>query len=138
MRLGPKDFLLYTVPAVLWALAIFAFSSVPSEDLPKLAILSQDKLLHLTAYLGFGFLLERAFRHQRVFPRLARQSKLAAILCAAIYGMSDEFHQSFVPGRSMDPWDLLADVLGVVLAMVLLLAYGRFRERRSTVPPATR
>lgn len=131
MRPGPSGFLVYTFPAILWAMAIFAGSSIPSEDFPNLLIFTQDKLLHLTAYLGFGVLLERAFRHQTLLRQLARHSKLSAILCAALYGLSDEFHQSFVPGRSMDPWDLLADVLGVVLAMTLLSAYQRFRLRRA-------
>jgi len=132
-----KGFFLYTFPAILWAVAIFAASSIPSEDFPSLGILSQDKLLHLSVYLGLGLLLERAFRHQTVLPLLARSSKLSAILTAAIYGVSDEFHQSFVPGRSMDVWDVVADVLGVGLAMMLLLAHQRYR-RRGARPHASR
>jgi len=36
----------------------------------------------------------------------------ASLLSAAFYGMTDEIHQYFVPGRSADPWDWLADTVG--------------------------
>ena len=37
---------------------------------------------------------------------------LLTIVCATVYGISDEFHQWFVPGRTADVHDVMADAIG--------------------------
>jgi VanZ family protein len=54
-----------------------------------------------------------------------RHAFLFAFLLTVLYALSDEFHQAFVPGRYPDPWDLLADGLGAVLALALWLWWQR-------------
>jgi VanZ family protein len=59
----------------------------------------------------------------------------AAVLSAVIFGLSDEIHQSLVPLRTADAWDVLADAIGAALGVgfyfVLLSLYGRrFGSRR--------
>lgn len=52
---------------------------------------------------------------------------LAALIFSSAYGASDEWHQSFVPGRLADAADWLADTLGAMLALLLI---RRFRVKR--------
>lgn len=99
--------------AILWAVVIFAVSS-SSNPLPFVprSLLTQDKLAHLLAYTLLGAFVRAALDGARLHPRTALA--LAAAL-ATLYGLSDELHQFFVPGRDMSGGDLLADALGASL-----------------------
>jgi VanZ family protein len=52
-----------------------------------------------------------------------------AALIASLYGVSDEFHQRFVPGRSYEVLDMVADATGSVTAVCLLWAWSIIRAR---------
>ena len=87
-----------------------------------------DKYLHATLYAGLGVLLVRALAggwHRRVTPVIV----VSAIAIAAAYGVSDEFHQSFVPLRSVDAMDVVADTVGASIAAVVLYAWDIIRAR---------
>ena len=108
------------VSAVLtlaWAATIYYLSSQPMPDI-DLGFSHQDKLLHLGAYgLLAMLLLGSMARHPDGYR--PRQVLLAAVL-AALYGCSDEWHQSFVPGRMLDVLDLIADAVGALLGALAL------------------
>ena len=87
-----------------------------------------DKLLHVVGYTGLGVLALRAF-HGGV-RRLSPAPTAFAGIAIIVWGISDEFHQSFVPGRDASAWDLLADVIGFGFA-VLLFALARRRDTRA-------
>ena len=74
----------------------------------------QDKFMHTAAYFVMGVFSWRAFQHANL-----KHSHLAifTILFCSLYGMSDEWHQSFVSGRSPSAWDWLADTVGACLAV---------------------
>lgn len=76
-----------------------------------------DKLLHTVGYAGLGVLALRAFHGGFEPPRLA--STIYAGLVVILWGASDEFHQSFVPGRDASALDVLADAVGFAFAVVL-------------------
>ncbi len=76
-----------------------------------------DKLLHTVGYAGLGMLALRAFHGGFERPRLA--STVYAGMAVIFWGISDEFHQSFVPGRDATAWDVLADAVGFAVAVVL-------------------
>lgn len=78
-----------------------------------------DKSVHMILYAGFGFLLYHTFNNSSN-PASRNHAFLLAIIIGIIYGASDEFHQSFVPGRSASIWDLAADVLGVATAQTII------------------
>lgn len=102
---------------------IFAASAIPKPDgSPGLG--PWDKLAHLLAYGMLAILLARAIFGDTVMAW--RQIAFVSIL-AALYGLTDEFHQSFVAGREAGVDDLIADAIGGFLAV-----YGlyRFRSRR--------
>jgi VanZ family protein len=54
---------------------------------------------------------------------------LKTVLFCVIYGLSDEWHQSFIPGRMVGCYDLLADLAGTVLFTAIWLRSNVFRAR---------
>jgi len=91
-----------------------------------------DKLLHTAEYGGLAFLLCRAWRGEGFRGRTAT---LLAVLLASLYGASDEWHESFVPLRTPDVLDWLADTLGSAIGAVAFIASvrvsGSFRRRKN-------
>ena len=94
---------LRTLPAVVYAALIFYLSSIPGRDVPHVGI--NDKVLHFILYAVFGILLMLAC------PRF-----WIAVGVGLLYAVSDEWHQSFVPGRAVEVLDVCADVAGVAAA----------------------
>ena len=103
--------------ALAWMAVLFYLSHQPTLDTPML-FPGQDKLFHALVYGVLGFLLlgSRAPAPDGFTELQIRSS----ILIASLYGISDEFHQYFIPGRSADAWDWVADTLGAVIAVSLL------------------
>jgi VanZ family protein len=83
----------------------------------------QDKIMHFAAYFVMGVLTWRSIRH---FENRAIILALLSIAFSSLYGWSDEWHQSFVAGRSSEFMDWLADTIGAVFAVYLLY---RFRDK---------
>jgi hypothetical protein len=96
-------------PVILQMALIFAASSIP--NLGQLPGGISDKSGHSIGYGLLGGLLLRALAGGRLRGVTWTRGVLA-ILLATLYGVSDEFHQLFVPGRSADRYDVLADFLG--------------------------
>jgi len=96
---------------------IFVQSSFPSiESAPELPF--SDKMLHFFAYAVLGALFLRAYQTLRIKsnPILLL---ILSILSSSLYGISDELHQHFVPSRSAEWMDILADVLGSVFGVFI-------------------
>ena len=87
---------------------IFWLSSRSTLPMPELPLPFMDKWIHAAAYAVMGWLAWQAIVHHRP----ARGALLLAALFCSGYGVSDEWHQSFVPGRDADPFDWLADTIG--------------------------
>jgi len=129
------SFIRFQLPALLFAMLIFYVSSIPDKSLPAFPILSQDKLLHMLEYFIFAMLLHRACVHQVRYPVLANRAMFFSVIAATLYGISDEFHQGFVPGRMVDPFDATANMIGALLfAFVYIKVYSRLRLRRAIGP----
>jgi VanZ family protein len=110
-----KRFLFYFLPAAGYAALIFTLSSFAMDIEELRPVLTFDKLLHLVEYYALGYLLMRIFTTSDV-PLLAASPVAAAILVGSAYGLSDEIHQYFVPGRDCSFLDFLFDAAGVSLA----------------------
>lgn len=114
------------LPVAGMAAAIFAVSSVGS--LPELPARVTDKMMHGSVYAVFAVTWVRALaggRWDGVTVRVA----VASVVAVTLYGVTDEFHQWFVPGRTADVRDLAADGLGGAAAAVAALAAGWLRGR---------
>jgi len=115
-------------PAVLWALGLFLLSDIegiPSELEPFRSIL--DKPVHFTLYLILGGLLARA----RLASGIAAPPALLLGI-GAVYAASDEWHQSFIPGRTPDVADWLVDVAGLLVGYWIVVAF--LARRRGNQP----
>ena len=106
---------------------IFYLSSQADVDLPSI-VPQSDKVLHLAAYAVLGVLAYRFF--QQLLPgKTPVFVVMVAFLFALVYGVSDEFHQSFVSGRDSSCFDILADGAGGYLgARVTMLIFRKGRE----------
>ncbi len=105
------------VPMVLVMGTIFFLSAQPGDSLSLPDIPNLDKLLHAGIYgLLAAATLFGVGRKSWLGRR--RLSGLFVVLFCILYGISDEWHQAFVPGRTPSIWDLAADTVGAT-AMVM-------------------
>lgn len=108
---------------------IFFLSHQPGDRLALPFFPGIDKIAHMMVY---GILAGTAFfafsAHQKN-TRPQRVMVLTVVFCL-FYGISDEFHQSFVPGRSASVFDVLADGGGAVMACYF---WARWRKRMTIV-----
>jgi VanZ family protein len=107
-------------PALVMMAVIFFFSALPSKSVPNFGKyeLSVKKGGHALGYLLLGC----AFLHG--FGRSKKAPWLAWGLCI-LYAATDEFHQSFVPGRSARVMDVGIDTLGALLGLLPALIWLR-------------
>ncbi len=115
------------LPVILVCALIFTLSSFSQLPSPPSGI--SDKHEHFTIYFLLGLTLVRALAGGRL-AGVTLPVALIAILLVTLYGASDEFHQSFVPGRDSSVLDLAADSVGALAAGVLLLAWAIIRRGR--------
>jgi VanZ family protein len=115
------------LPALFFMTVIFAFSSQPRDNLPN--FLSWDYVIKKLAHaIGYGLLSLSYFHFFRYDPK----RYWLAWLLTVIFSATDEFHQSFVPGRHASAFDVLVfDNLGAAVA--LLLYFMRFGRRNSQI-----
>ena len=90
----------------------------------------QDKVFHAGAYFIMAVLAWGSFSKMSGH----KITILASILFCSIYGITDEWHQSFVLGRDSDVADWLADTIGAIVAVMLLQwVIPRFFSKRRTI-----
>jgi len=91
---------------------------------------------HLTEYAILAVLAARAFRiSSRAWLR--QGWFWAAWIFAAVYSLTDEFHQSFVPSRGASLHDSLIDSIGAFIGLVIFWWWGQRTNRKKTPPPRT-
>lgn len=86
-----------------------AQSSVP-DLLPSFWL--SDKFLHGLEYSIFGALIFHAIQTSPNRPEKLKVRITLSLILVVFYGISDEFHQSFVPHRDASSYDVLADIVG--------------------------
>ncbi|MGD9006502.1 MAG: VanZ family protein [Desulfobacteraceae bacterium] len=113
-RAAGRTFIRYWLPvAALCALIFMQSAYPPPGQIPPWPHI--DKLLHLCVYGLLGALICRAL--STIGPLNANKWRLlvCAVVLTTLYGLSDEWHQSFVPGRDASAADLLADFAGALV-----------------------
>ena len=102
------------VPSLLWMTVIFALSSQPQFPQPfGWSAFLMSVVAHLLLYGTLAVLLLIGLKH-RSRPR--RSTYLLAVVIAVGYGVTDEIHQSFVPGRDASLFDLVVNATGAAVA----------------------
>lgn len=104
---------------------LFGLSSLSTLPTPPGGFSFYD--IHIAAYAGLGALTARAIA--KGVQSVSVRAVLMAIVIATLYGVSDEYHQRFVPGRSFDVLDMLADLVGSVVGASAVGAWSIIRRR---------
>jgi VanZ family protein len=119
---------LLKLPAILVALLIWLLSSQSTLPRPK-GVLGFDKLQHLLAFAVLSAAICLWVPLERWKTRGLFFMMIAA--CAgSLYGIIDETHQFFVPGRNCNVWDWIADTLGAVIGAGTAVLAGRLAPQR--------
>jgi VanZ family protein len=145
-----KSFLKYWLPPFIWLAVIFVGSTevMSAEQTSRFLVpflrwldpqisfatiaaihFALRKLGHLTEYAIFAALLWRALRRGTRLQAKMSVLFLLAWLAAAIFAVFDEFHQSFVPSRTASPIDMMIDIFGAMIGLIICMmfaAQGRF------------
>lgn len=107
------------LPALLTMIVIFWFSAQPSSELPNFGVVDWliKKSGHVGEYAVLAFWISFAFKFQK-------DRHWLAWLLALLYAGTDEFHQSFVPGRHPSIWDVIIfDQLGIWIGLWITQRY---------------
>lgn len=120
---------------IFWTVAMLAYSgwiyylSSGIVDVPLPNFPMQDKVIHTMA---FGCLAALAWLMARQWPFFQRPWLWAWVYTAG-YGITDEWHQFYVPGRYSDAWDCVADAFGAAL-FIAILEFIRYRRENVKQP----
>ena len=113
--IGKKS--LAIILTVYW-LIIFIGTSLPGNSLHYISGFS-DKFKHTVAYMGLTFLLYWLLYLKNKKNDLTRKQLARLIILISAYGIIDELHQLFIPGRSCDIRDWFADILGLFFGILI-------------------
>ena len=107
------------LPVIFWALLIFSFSAHPTTSVSE--VHWQDfvfkKTVHMVEYGTFALLWYRAFIGSGIKKM---QAMYYSFFIASLYGASDEFHQSFTPGREPTVRDMIIDSVGAFVFLYFI------------------
>lgn len=111
MKIQLKIILNNWLPVFIWASIIFLFSSSPTGTASHFDPI--DFVIKKTAHLVFFGIFSLLFYRGLIFSGVgSKKAGYWAILATFIYGITDEFHQSFTPGRDPTIRDVIIDTIG--------------------------
>ena len=104
----------YRILLFSYAVLILIVSSTPSSDLPKIWLLQYDKAIHFFEYFIFGILAIKSMKF------VTKRIVFALIPFGILFGMLDEYLQSFISGRYSSGLDVLSHTLGFAVGLILV------------------
>ncbi|MDO8340585.1 MAG: VanZ family protein [Candidatus Woesebacteria bacterium] len=106
----------FWLPPILWGLVIFSFSSFKVGTATE--IYWKDFVIKKTAHIiEYGILATLLYRAMVNSDIEKKKAMWLSILIAFLYGLTDEFHQSFTPGRQPHLRDVIVDTIGASIFM---------------------
>lgn len=114
-----RRILWFWLPPLAYMIAIFSVSSLPN---PQIGGETPDYVLHALEYFLLALLVIRLLLSRQSSPPGSKtfshwhQACLVGMMIAIVYGISDESHQYFIPGRHCSLSDVVADSGGAILA----------------------
>jgi hypothetical protein len=126
-----KTFLRYQLPPLLWIVITFVLAYVPDLFVSIRLPVGAEEIVHAGVIFVLCWLVQRAFRHQKIMPELKRNSFLGAFIFSLVYGILGMFHLSNRSGYSPGLYDLLAGIGGALLyvAIASMLSNGDDGDR---------
>lgn len=106
-----KKILKYWLPPVIWAGVIFTFSSFPTVQTSEFYL--GDFFIKKSAHIiEYGILATLIYRALNTLKIAHKKIMFYSVVAAMIYGMTDEIHQMFTPGRGPTIRDVIIDTIG--------------------------
>jgi len=118
-----KKQIIYWVPVYLYMGVIFYFSSKGNLSISvggTVGVVNISYVQHAFLFFGLGFLILRAFGSKRKI--------VSSIILSGFYGVSDEFHQYFVPGRTVSLGDVVFDIIGASIGVGVYYLFLKFKK----------
>ncbi len=112
-----KVYLVY-VPLILYWILLFTATSLPTTNLPSVAV--SDKIKHFSAFFGLSVLLSLTLLYQNKIILFKKHFLSVALIISSFYGVMDEIHQGFIPGRNSEFLDWVADSLGAIAGVLFI------------------
>jgi hypothetical protein len=113
----------------IWSFLTIALLCIPGKAIPGLGLFGIkhiDKLAHFILFGGFVLCWGIYSSGKIKSPRHWRLSLIIITLISSILGIIMEFVQvNFIPNRSFDNWDIVADLIGSLFVWQLLVRYGK-------------
>ena len=122
-----KMFLIYIPLAVYWII-LFILTSLPGDNVPQFAL--NDKIKHFGAYFILSVLLSLTLHFQRKNEKVSAKFVFYTVISIIIYATFDELHQIFIPGRTAEFLDWLANLAGCLLGTFLVNLFIKRNSRR--------
>lgn len=124
MKILRNKYIIYHLPWQLYIVVIFVLSSIPGNRLPEIQFNMADKVVHFIIFGILGLLLARGLGVcQNTFCRT--NYAIVSIMIGIGYGLIDEWHQAYVPGRYSSVSDWVADGLGIIVFVLLFWWWNR-------------
>ncbi len=114
------------IPAILCMAFLFRSSATPGSDIGWL-VPPWDKVLHALAYACLAFSLALCFK-RKWWETRSMIVFIVSVCLSALYGASDEWHQSFVPGRDAGIPDFVADCCGSFVGVTTYFIILKFSQ----------
>ncbi|HRE41526.1 MAG TPA: VanZ family protein [Ignavibacteria bacterium] len=102
---------------------IFIQSSIPGNNFPNLDFDFADKIIHFLIFAVLALLFFISLKNQFKYVKLKHYAPEFALLFSILYGISDEIHQKFTPGRFPDLYDVIANSLGALFVYIIIKIY---------------
>ncbi len=112
------------VPMVMTMGTIFFLSHQPGDSFSLPTLPGFDKMAHMFVYGILAATVLFAFGERQKKMKAWKVVLLTVVFCL-LYGISDEFHQSFVPGRFVSIYDVVADCVGAAMTCALWLGWRK-------------
>jgi len=103
------------LPAGLWLCLIWTLSSLPAQEIPAVNILGFDKLEHIGVYFILMILVAYGLKGKH----LPWAKWIFIISLFILSAAADEYHQTYIPGRSVSVYDLMANSLGIIFGSLI-------------------
>jgi VanZ family protein len=113
-----KLWLVYIPLGVYW-LILFTATSLPLNQLPSIGL--SDKINHFAAFFILSVLLYLTLKFQRKNRFLFEKAFMLTLIICLIYGAIDEIHQMWIPGRYTELLDWVADGLGSIAGLLVVI-----------------
>jgi len=129
---------------VTWMALIFFLSTLPGEQASRLGPYDSAVILklgevrsiaaHLALFGALAILIQATIWSWSTFTHSSLRFSLVVITLSFLYGVSDEFHQSFVYGRNTSVSDMLVNAMGATAAVASLKIFVKVATRSTRLP----